>query len=73
MNSGKFSIQCTCLVLFALFTVTFGNILPAPAEHVPCLGKRLLTLHNDVATYSYSVLSIIQVRIQLVDYPHTIL
>jgi len=39
MNSGKFSIQCICLVLLAIFTVTVGNALPPTAEHVPRLGK----------------------------------
>jgi len=39
MNSGKFSIQCMCLVLLAIFTVTVGNALPPTAEHVPHLGK----------------------------------
>jgi hypothetical protein len=50
MNSGKFSIQCMCLVLLAIFTVTVGNALPAPAEHVPCLGKKSLTLRNSAAS-----------------------
>lgn len=50
MNSGKFSIQCMCLVLLAIFTVTVGNALPAPAEHVPCLGKKSLTLQNSATS-----------------------
>jgi hypothetical protein len=50
MNSGKFSIQCMCLVLLAIFTVTVGNALPAPAEHVPCLGKKSLTLQSSAAS-----------------------
>jgi hypothetical protein len=40
MKSGKFSVQCMCLVLLAIFTVTVGSALPATAASVPYLGKR---------------------------------
>jgi hypothetical protein len=39
-----------CLVLLAIFTVTVGNALPAPAEHVPFLGKKSLTLQSGAAS-----------------------
>jgi hypothetical protein len=44
-----------CLVLLAIFTVTVGNALPAPAEHVPCLGKKSLTLQNSAASKNCNI------------------
>ncbi|KAJ4447965.1 hypothetical protein ANN_09975 [Periplaneta americana] len=37
LGADRLSVLCACLVLLSLFTITIGNILPAPAEHVPCL------------------------------------
>nr|QQH14669.1 nicotinic acetylcholine receptor beta 2 subunit [Blattella germanica] len=36
-SSNKIGIICICLVLLALLIVTIGTLLPAPADHVPCL------------------------------------
>ena len=38
-NSGKIGTVCASLVLLALIIVMLGNILPAPTDHVPCLGN----------------------------------
>jgi hypothetical protein len=43
-------------MLLAVFTVTVGNALPAPAEHVPCLGKNFLALQNSSAKYKIVIL-----------------
>ncbi|PSN44731.1 hypothetical protein C0J52_20349 [Blattella germanica] len=66
-SSNKIGIICICLVLLALLIVTIGTLLPAPADHVPCLKIRMFELPNIMA--SLEIEDVQKIKEQKVESP----